>query len=72
MVIGRKVAKPRFLSSPTFDEVVCGYGEAQQRYSFREFCELPLSRRVELLLEHPRYFRNGQLINSADAMSFGG
>ncbi|KIG13893.1 hypothetical protein DB30_07446 [Enhygromyxa salina] len=72
MVIGRKTAKPRFLSSPTFDEVVCGHGESTQRFSFREFCELPLSHRVELLLKQPRYFRNGQLINGSDAMSFHG
>jgi hypothetical protein len=71
MAIGRKTAKPRFLSSPTFDEVVCGQGESEQRYSFTEFCELPLARRVALLLEHPRYFRAGQLISGADAMSFG-
>lgn len=72
MVIGRKTAKPRFLSSPTFDEVVCGHGDSQQRFSFHEFCELPLSRRVALLLEQPRYFREGRLINGSDAMTFGG
>jgi hypothetical protein len=70
MVIGRKTAKPRFLSAPTFDEVVCGHGESAQRFSFKEFCELPLSRRVELLLKQPRYFRRGELINGSDAMTY--
>ena len=70
-MLGRKTTKPRFMSSPTFDEVVCGHGESMQRFSFQEFCELPLSRRVELLLRQPRYFRGGELINGTDAMSFG-
>jgi hypothetical protein len=70
MVLGRKTTKPRFMSAPTFDEVVCGQGDALQRYSFQEFCALPLSLRVELLLRQPRYFRNGRLINGGDAMTF--
>ena len=58
------------MSQPTFDEVVVGFGEAARRLSFEEFCNLPLKERVAFLLEKPRYYRNGELINGQDAMSF--
>lgn len=71
MFLARKSStKPRFMSKPTFDEVVFGAGESEQRYSFQQFCELPLKQRVELLLQQPRYYRGGELIHQADAMSF--
>lgn len=72
MLLGRKsTTKPRFVSKPTFDEVVFGFGETQRRYSFHEFVELPLKQRVELLLQSPRYYRDGELLNGGDAMGFG-
>ncbi|PRP94060.1 hypothetical protein ENSA5_41720 [Enhygromyxa salina] len=58
------------MSTPTFEEVACGSGESELRYTFEEFCTLPLSDRVALLLQKPRFYRGGQLLNGADAMSF--
>ena len=58
------------MSAPTFDEVVCGAGDTEERFSFREFVELPLSRRVELLMRSPRYYRDGELLNGSQVMQF--
>lgn len=70
LIVKKATARPRFMNSPTFDEVVCGFGETERRLSFLEFCELPLKQRVELLLQNPRFYRGGELLNGADAMSF--
>jgi hypothetical protein len=70
-MLARKTAtKPRFMSQPTFDEVVFGAGELERRFTFAQFCQLPLKERVELLLQNPRYYRRGEQIQQADAMSF--
>ena len=70
LVVRKTAAKPRFMSQPTFDEVVFGAGEAERRFTFEEFCGLPLKQRVELLIQKPRYYRRGELIAQADAMAF--
>jgi hypothetical protein len=70
MLARKSATKPRFMSQPTFDEVVFGSGELQQRFTFDQFCQLPLKQRVELLLQNPRYYRRGELIRQTDAMSF--
>lgn len=71
MLLARKqTAKPRFMSRPTFDEVVFGTGATERRFTFEQFCNLPLKERVELLLQSPRYYRRGELIHQTDAMSF--
>ena len=71
MLVARKTSsKPRFMSQPTFDEVVFGSGETERRFTFEQFCGLPLKQRVELLIQSPRYYRRGELIQQADAMSF--
>ncbi|WP_106089353.1 hypothetical protein [Enhygromyxa salina] len=62
-----------FLESPTFDEVVFGDGEGEQRFSFDEFRELPLRRRVQLLLSKlPKFYLGGAEIPRAEAMRFNG
>jgi hypothetical protein len=68
----KTATKPRFVSNPTFDEVVCGAGESERRLSFHEFVELPLKQRVELLMQAPRFYRRGELLNGSDAMTFRG
>ena len=71
MLLAKKSsARPKFTSHPTFDEVVCGFGESERRLSFHEFVGLPLKQRVELLLQTPRFYRGGELLNGADAMTF--
>ncbi|HVI00425.1 MAG TPA: hypothetical protein VM869_17025 [Enhygromyxa sp.] len=73
MIASDQGSKPAFLEQPTFDEVVFGEGEEQQRYGFHEFRELPLRRRVQLLLSKPpRFFLNGVQISRTDAMRFQG
>jgi len=65
--------KAAFLEQPTFDEVVFGEGEDEQRYSFFEFRDLPLRRRVHLLLSKPpRFFLGGVQISRTQAMRFQG
>jgi hypothetical protein len=65
--------KSAFLEQPTFDEVVFGAGEDEQRYSFKDFRELPLRRRVHLLLSKPpRFYLNGVQISRTEAMRFQG
>jgi hypothetical protein len=65
--------KAVFLEEPTFDEVVFGEGESEQRYGFREFRELPLRRRVHLLLSKPpRFYLGGVQISRTEAMRFQG
>lgn len=60
-----------FLDEPTFETVVFGSGEAQQRYSFSEFRDLPLRHRVHLLLSSPpRFYVADQEIPRAQAMRF--
>jgi hypothetical protein len=49
---------------------VFGSGASERRFTFEQFCQLPLKQRVELLLQKPRYYRRGELIQQADAMSF--
>jgi hypothetical protein len=62
-----------FLESPTFDEVVFGEGDAEQRFGFDEFRELPLRRRVHLLLSKlPKFYLAGAEIPRAQAMRFNG
>jgi hypothetical protein len=58
------------MSQPTFDEVVFGAGEQERRFTFDQFCQLPLKQRVALLLQNPRYYRRGEQIQQAAAMSF--
>jgi hypothetical protein len=70
MLAPKSISKPRFMSQPTFDEVVFGSGASERRFTFEQFCQLPLKQRVELLLQKPRYYRRGELIQQADAMSF--
>ena len=71
MLLARKpTTRPRFMSQPTFDEVVFGSGASERRFTFEQFCALPLKERVELLLQSPRYYRRGELIRQDDAMSF--
>lgn len=70
MLLHKSTTKPKFMSQPTFDEVVFGSGEQERRFTFDQFCRLPLKQRVELLLQNPRYFRRGQLIQQTDAMTF--
>jgi hypothetical protein len=71
MLLARKpTTKPRFMSQPTFDEVVFGSGSSEQRFTFEQFCALPLKQRVELLIQKPRYYKRGELIGQTDAMSF--
>lgn len=66
-------AQPAFLDEPTFDEVVFGEGEAEQRFGFREFRDLPLRRRVHLLLSKlPRFYLAGAEIPRTEAMRFTG
>ncbi len=66
-------SQPAFLDEPTFDEVVFGEGETEQRYNFHEFRELPLRRRVHLLLSKPpRFYRDGAQISRTEAMRFQG
>lgn len=65
--------KATFLEEPTFDEVVFGEGESEQRYGFHEFRELPLRRRVHLLLSKPpRFYLDGVQISRTQAMRFQG
>jgi hypothetical protein len=65
--------KAAFLEAPTFDEVVFGEGEQEQRYGFHEFRDLPLRRRVHLLLSKPpKFFLNGVQISRTQAMRFQG
>jgi hypothetical protein len=65
--------KSTFLDQPTFDEVVFGEGENEQRYGFQEFRELPLRRRVHLLLSKPpRFYLDGVQISRTQAMRFQG
>ncbi len=60
-----------FLEEATFDLIVFGSGEKEQRFSFAEFRDLPLRRRVHLLLSSsPRFFLNGEEISRAQAMRF--
>lgn len=62
-----------FLESPTFDEVVFGEGEAEQRFGFVEFRDLPLRRRVHLLLSKlPKFYLAGAEIPRSQAMRFTG
>lgn len=70
MLAPKSATKPRFMSQPTFDEVVFGSGELERRYTFQQFCQLPIKQRVELLLQKPRYYRRGELIRQTDAMTF--
>jgi hypothetical protein len=73
MAASQQPAKPVFLDQPTFDEVVFGDGEAEQRYGFDEFRELPLRRRVHLLLSKPpRFYLGGEQIPRTQAMRFQG
>lgn len=70
MLARKSDTKPRFMSQPTFDEVVFGSGASERRFTFAQFCQLPLKQRVELLLQNPRYFKRGELIQQTDAMTF--
>lgn len=70
LLVRKPTAKPRFMSQPTFDEVVFGSGASERRFTFEQFCGLPLKERVELLLQKPRYYRRGELIQHEDAMAF--
>ena len=68
-------AQPAFIDEPTFDEVVFGEGEGdnEQRYGFHEFRQLPLRRRVHLLLSKmPKFYLGGAEIPRAEAMRFTG
>jgi hypothetical protein len=67
-------SQPAFLDKATFDEVVFGEGEdSEQRYGFQEFRELPLRRRVHLLLSRmPKFYLAGAEISRAEAMRFQG
>jgi hypothetical protein len=70
MLARKSATKPRFMSQPTFDEVVFGSGKLERRFTFDQFCRLPLKERVELLLQNPRYYRRGELIQQTDVMTF--
>jgi hypothetical protein len=70
MLARKSETKPRFMSQPTFDEVVFGVGGLERRFTFDQFCRLPLNERVELLLQKPRYYRRGELIQQTDVMTF--
>lgn len=60
-----------FLEHKTFDEIVVDEGAIERRYSFAEFCALPLSRRVHVLLcKQQRFFREGTEISRAAALRF--
>ena len=75
MIAAEQPTMPRtgFLDQPTFDVVVFGSGEAEQRYSYDEFRELPLRHRVHLLLSKPpHFFVAGQEIPRLQAMRFQG
>ena len=66
-------ARPVFLEKPTFDEVVFGEGESEQRYDFHSFRRLPLRRRVHLLLSKvPKFYLGGVEIPRSEAMRFEG
>lgn len=65
--------KGGFLDEPTFEFVTFGSGEAEQRFSFAEFRQLPLRQRVHLLLSKPpRFYLGGQEIPRSQAMRFNG
>lgn len=60
-----------FLDEPTFDVVVFGAGDAEQRFAFDEFRALPLRQRVHLLLSKPpRFYLQGREIPRTQAMRF--
>lgn len=61
-----------FLGEVTFDEVVFHEGTAEEvRFRFHEFRELPLRRRVHLLLATmPKFYRDGVEIPRTEAMRF--
>ncbi|PRQ03171.1 hypothetical protein ENSA5_17920 [Enhygromyxa salina] len=66
-------SRPQFLDEPTFDEVVFGEGETEQRFGFQEFRDLPLRNRVHLLLSKlPKFYLGGAEISRAEAMRFKG
>lgn len=63
--------KGGFLDEPTFEFVTFGTGEAELRFSFAEFRQLPLRQRVHLLLSKPpRFYMAGQEIPRSQAMRF--
>jgi hypothetical protein len=60
-----------FLEHKTFDEILVVEGAIERRYSFVEFCSLPLNRRVHLLLcKQQRFFREGTEISRTAALFF--
>jgi hypothetical protein len=74
MIAANQPTIPRtagFLDEQTFEYVVFGSGEAQQRYSFAEFRELPLRHRVHLLLSSPpRFYAGDREVPRSQAMCF--
>ena len=65
--------RPIFLEQATFDEVVFGEGESEQRFDFQHFRRLPLRRRVHLLLSKvPKFYLGGVEISRSEAMRFEG
>jgi hypothetical protein len=61
--------KGGFLDEPTFEHVVFGTGDVEQRFSFAEFRELPLRL---LLSKPPRFYVGNQEIPRSQAMRFHG
>jgi hypothetical protein len=73
MIAAEQPTIPRsgFLDEQTFEYVVFGSGDNEQRYSFSEFRELPLRRRVHLLLSSPpRFYVAGLEVPRSQAMRF--
>lgn len=73
MIAAPPPSSPRggFLDEATFDLVVFGSGDAEQRFAFEEFRALPLRQRVHLLLSKPpRFFLAGREIPRSQAMRF--
>lgn len=63
-------AQPVFVEKPTFEEVVFGDGDSEERYTFAEFLDLPLARRVKLMFTPSRFYMHGRQISRTEAMRF--